>query len=224
MVRSHVAPSCICGSAAVAISGHSSTSQSWKNALHARRYFARCSFSPSQARCVMSVQRIMIASALMSSGARRAAPSRSVSQRLLGEPCRSRRLRASEGRGDRRPPPANAGRAVRLTVAPSRSRNAASSSSFATSSASVAWPGSCDQTATRSSRSDVVRGGGRLSVRPVSAGSGPASTSSASARSAADRAIGPSTEMSVMRGRTGQPDRRYIGHSAQVGLWPNTPQ
>jgi hypothetical protein len=48
--------------------GINTTSQSWKNAIQARRNLCLCSFSPSQTRCGMSTDRAMMASALVSSG------------------------------------------------------------------------------------------------------------------------------------------------------------
>ena len=63
-------PSCMCGNAAVVITGLNTTSQSRKNALQSRRNFMRRSFSASQSRCGMSVARAITASADLSFGSR----------------------------------------------------------------------------------------------------------------------------------------------------------
>ena len=92
MRRSQVSPCCICGRAAVAITGHSSTSQSWKNAPQRRRICKRRSFRCSQSRCVMSTARTAIASALMSSAGRSRLGFAHARQHLLARPAAERRV------------------------------------------------------------------------------------------------------------------------------------
>ena len=79
------------------------------------------------------------------------------------------------------------------------------------------------QTATRSPSMARTRGAGSLTDSAVSAGSGWPIRSSTTARSSAERAIGPITEMSAADAAL-KSEWPRIEHRPQVGLWPNSPQ
>ena len=116
----------------------------------------------------MSTARIMTASALMSSGGRRIASSRSraiVASEAVPLQAAFSNVKYSRYATNG----SKAGRAVRLTMAPCRSNQSATASICSLVSWSVAWPGSLLQTATRRSFSAVKRGEGNVEIMAVSA-------------------------------------------------------